>query len=71
MLIHPEHIKSVASLSGLDIPEEDLLDVAVRLSAMLTALEEFELEMGDRIDAFEPIPPVYASEEALVEFYEA
>lgn len=69
MKIEPEHIRSLAQLSGLNVPEEDFLDISLRLSAMLTALEEFETEMASQIDAFEPVPPVYASEKSLAEFF--
>lgn len=71
MKVTTEHVRMAGHLSGLTIPEEDLVDVAVRLSAMLTALEEFELLMADQIDVFEPIPPVYVPENSLVEFFDA
>jgi hypothetical protein len=50
-------------MQGLKIPEADMENVAIRLSTWLTAMEQIEAEIGDQINAAEPIPPVYPREE--------
>jgi hypothetical protein len=53
----------MADAIGLEIPEADLNNVMLRLSTVLTAMEQIERELGAEMDKTEPIPPVYPHEE--------
>ena len=53
----------MARAVSLDIPQADVENVRLRLSALLTAMEEIERELGGEMDRTEPIPPVYPHEE--------
>lgn len=56
-------LRVLADMQGMKIPEEELGNIAIRLSTWLTAMEQIEAEIGDQINAAEPIPPVYPREE--------
>ncbi len=56
-------IRNMAHAIGLEIPEADLNNVALRLSAALTAMAEIERELGAEMDQVEPLPPVFPAEE--------
>ncbi|MDB5743964.1 MAG: hypothetical protein JWR68_2279 [Polaromonas sp.] len=63
MQVSTEQIKIISQMQGLTLPEEDLENVALRLSTWLTAMEQIEAAMGPEINAAEPIPPVFPREE--------
>lgn len=63
MDLSSEQVRLLAGLQGLALPEADLATIALRLSVWLTAMEEIEAEMGDRMNQVEPIPPVFPREE--------
>ena len=56
-------IRNLAKTIDLDIPEEDLKIVALRLSGLLSLMDQIEKEQGDELDKVDPIPPVYPREE--------
>lgn len=58
-----EQVRVMAQALGLDIPAADINNVTLRLTAMLTAMEGIERELGTEMDTTEPIPPVYPHEE--------
>lgn len=58
-----EQIRAMADAIGLEIPEADLNNVMLRLSTVLTAMEQIERELGAEMDKTEPVPPVYPREE--------
>jgi hypothetical protein len=58
-----QQVREMAGAMSLDIPEADVENVRLRLSALLTAMEEIERELGGEMDRTEPIPPVYPHEE--------
>ena len=58
-----QQVREMARAVSLDIPEADVENVRLRLSALLTAMEEIERELGGEMDRTEPIPPVYPHEE--------
>ena len=62
MELTPQQTGEMARLIGLDIPEADLKNIALRLSALLTEMEAIERELGSRMDRTEPVPPVYPRE---------
>jgi hypothetical protein len=63
MALTREQLISIAQIVGLEIPEADLNNVMLRLSAMLAAMDEIERELGPVMDRTEPVPPVYPHEE--------
>jgi hypothetical protein len=58
-----QQVREMAGAMSLDIPEADVENVRLRLSALLSAMEEIERELGAEMDRTEPIPPVYPHEE--------
>jgi len=58
-----EQVRMLSELQGLRLPEKDLRNIAVRLSTWLTAMEQIEAEMGDQMNAVDPIPPVFPRED--------
>lgn len=58
-----EQVRVMAQALGLDIPAADINNVTLRLSAMLTAMEVIERELGPEMDRTEPIPPVHPHED--------
>jgi len=63
MKLTQDDIRNMSRAIDLNIPEGDLNTIALRLSAMLSVMEEIEKELGDEMDEIEPIPPVYPHEE--------
>jgi hypothetical protein len=63
MQLTTQQLREMARAVSLDIPEADVENVRLRLSALLTAMEEIERELGGEMDRTEPIPPVYPHEE--------
>ncbi len=58
-----EQTQALALIAGLDIPEQDLDNVTLRLSALLDSMGEIEAELGAEMDAVEPLPPVFPRED--------
>ena len=56
-------VRAMAHAIALRIPEADLNNVVLRLSAALTAMEGIEHELGTEMDKVEPVPPVYPNDE--------
>ncbi|MFZ4440710.1 MAG: hypothetical protein ACOYOS_20015 [Syntrophales bacterium] len=63
MELNIEQIRVLSELQGLKLPEKELDNIAIRLSTWLTAMEQIEMEMGDQMNAVDPIPPVFPREE--------
>ena len=59
----PADVERMAATVGLAIPEDDLDEVAVRLSGLLDDMDRIEDQLGQRLNAVDPIPPVYPREE--------
>lgn len=58
-----EQTKALALIAGLEIPEGDLDNVTLRLSALLDSMTELESELGAEMDGVEPLPPVFPAED--------
>lgn len=58
-----EQTRALALIAGLDIPEQDLDNVTLRLSALLDSMAGIETELGAEMDAVEPLPPVFPRED--------
>ena len=57
-----EQVRAMAEAIRLEIPEADLNNVVLRLSAALTAMEGIERELGSEMDKAEPVPPVWRND---------
>lgn len=62
-MLKREQTQALALIAGLDIPEGDLDNVTLRLSALLESMEELETELGTEMDAVDPLPPVFPEED--------
>jgi hypothetical protein len=62
-MLKREQTQALALIAGLNIPEGDLDNVTLRLSALLESMEELETELGTEMDAVEPLPPVFPEED--------
>jgi hypothetical protein len=60
MKLETEHVRAMAKAIDLTIPEDELLAVAIRLSALLEVMETIEGELGEQMDTVDPVPPVFA-----------
>jgi hypothetical protein len=59
MKVTPEQVKALAAAVDLEIPEEDLANVTIRVGSLLAAMEAIEAELGAQMDNVEPVPPVF------------
>jgi hypothetical protein len=55
-------VARMAATVGLPIGDDDLDEVAVRLSALLDDMDRIEQQLGSRLNGTDPIPPVYPRE---------
>jgi hypothetical protein len=63
MKLTREQVKVLAAAVDLRIPDEDLDNVTIRVSALLAQMEQIEKELGEEMNAVEPVPPVFPREE--------
>ncbi len=56
-------VRVMAAAVNLEIPDKDLDNVTIRVSALLSAMEHIEAELGKEMDAVEPLPPVFPRED--------
>jgi hypothetical protein len=56
-------VKTLAAAVSLQIPEEDLDNVTIRLGSLLAEMESIEAELGAEMDRVEPVPPVFPRED--------
>jgi hypothetical protein len=63
MKMTEDDIRNMSKAIDLNIPDADLNTIALRLSALLTVMDEMEKELGAEMDEVDPIPPVYPREE--------
>lgn len=59
MKITRDQVKSLAAAVNLEIPEEDLDNVTIRVGALFAAMDAIEAELGAEMDRVEPVPPVF------------
>ena len=63
MELDAARVRSMAEMIGLDIPPAELEPIAIRLSELLSAMDEIERELGAEMDRVDPIPPVFPRED--------
>jgi len=63
MKLSLDQVKALAATVDLQIPERDLDNVTIRVSALLSAMENIEAELGEAMNAVEPLPPVFPRED--------
>jgi Asp-tRNA(Asn)/Glu-tRNA(Gln) amidotransferase C subunit len=63
MKLTRDQVKVLAAAVSLEIPEKDLDNITIRVSALLSAMEQIEAELGKEMDAAEPLPPVFPRED--------
>lgn len=63
MKLSRDQVKVLAVAAGLEIPEKDLDNVTIRVSVLLSAMENIEAELGEAMNAVEPLPPVFPRED--------
>lgn len=56
-------VRSMGEMIGLEIPESDLDAITIRLSELLSAMDDIERELGPEMDEVDPIPPVHPRED--------
>jgi hypothetical protein len=63
MKLTREQTRTLAAAVGLEIPDMDIDNVALRTSALLASMARMEDELGPEMDAVEPLPPVFPRED--------
>ena len=63
MKLTRDQTKTLAAAVGLEIPEEDLENVTIRASTLFESMEQIEADLGEEMDAIEPVPPVFPRED--------
>ena len=63
MKLTRDQVKLLAGAVGLEIPEEDLENVTIRIGSLLAEMESIEAELGAEMDKVEPLPPVFPRED--------
>ena len=58
MKITRDYVRIMADAQGIPLPEEDVDNVRLRLTTWLGAMEEIEAELGEAMNATDPIPPI-------------
>ncbi len=64
MKVSRDQVKALAAAVNLEIPEEDLDNVTIRVGALFAAMDAIEAELGAEMDRVEPVPPVFPREES-------
>ena len=63
MKLTREQVRLLARTLDFEIPDEDLDNVTIRLSALFSAMESIEAELGAEMDEVDPVPPVFPQED--------
>ncbi|WP_018390837.1 hypothetical protein [Ancylobacter sp. FA202] len=62
MNVTRDYVRAALELQGLSVPEEEVINIHLRLSLWMKALDEIEAAIGDQMDDVDPVPPVYPHE---------
>ncbi len=63
MEISKEQVRVLCEVQGLSVPEDELDDIATRMSTWLTALDQIEVELGEEMNRVDPIPPLFPADD--------
>lgn len=63
MKLTRDQVKLLAAAVNLEIPEQDLDNVTIRVASLLAAMEQIEAELGEEMNLVEPLPPVFPRED--------
>ena len=63
MKLTRDEVRVLAAAVDLKIPDGDLDNVTIRVSALLSAMDQIEAEMGEEMNAVDPLPPVFPRED--------
>ncbi|MGZ8153834.1 MAG: hypothetical protein ACXWUH_16365 [Burkholderiales bacterium] len=63
MELTKEQLVAMAHAVSLEIPDEDIENVRLRVSGLLSEMEAIETALGAEMDKVDPVPPVYPYEE--------
>ena len=63
MKLTHDDVRFLGRTVGLQIPNEDIANVTLRLEALFSAMEAVEAELGSAMDEVEPLPPVFPRED--------
>lgn len=63
MKLTRDQVKLLAAAVDLEIPEQDLDNVTIRVASLLAAMEQIEAELGEEMNLVEPLPPVFPRED--------
>ena len=63
MKLTRQQVQALAAAVDLTIPEKDLDNVTNRTSALLSAMDEIEKDLGEKMDGVDPVPPVFPRED--------
>lgn len=63
MKLTREQTRTLAAAVGLEIPDADIDNVTLRVSALLESMTRMEAELGAELDVVEPLPPVFPRED--------
>ncbi len=63
MKLTKDDVRTLARTIDLDIPEDDLNIIAIRLLSLLEVMVKIEAELGAEMDKTDPIPPVFPQED--------
>ena len=64
MKVTRDQVKLLAATVNLEIPEEDLDNVTIRVGSLFAMMDSIEAELGAEMDKVEPVPPVFPRQEA-------
>ncbi len=63
MEIDKDQVRVLCEIQGLSVPDDELDDIATRMSTWLAALAQIEAELGDEMNRVDPIPPLFPADD--------
>ena len=54
--LNPDEVKTLAKALGLDVTDDDLVEVTHRLNVLTSSVERFSHPDLDALDALDPVP---------------
>lgn len=59
MKITDAFVRAMADAQGLTIPEDELVNIRIRLTTWMAAMDQIEAELGPLMNTVDPIPPIF------------